>query len=242
MSIKVVIADDSELIRGGWARVLTTESDIRVVGDAENGEEVLNRVAEQNPDVVLMDVRMPVVDGLEATRRLTERIQPHPQVLIVTAYYENEKYAVQALEAGARGFLSKDTPMSKLVDAIRDVHLGKQLFPPNLNVIIKRLRTGSALQNKLKLLNDRETDVLMLMAAGYSHAQIATKLHIVERTVKHYAQRIYEKLEVKNRTQAVAAAYEGRLVGSESSDSYSRQKDTLPQYGTNSSKRGRAGD
>jgi len=216
MTVRVVIADDQRLIRAGFRMILSAESDIEVVGEANTGSEAIALTQELRPDVVLMDIRMPDLDGIEATRRiLAESYEPKPSVLILTTF-ELDEYVYEALDAGASGFLLKDVPEDQLAAGIRSVGQGDALLAPS---ITRRLiahfaatRNSSHTPAKLDELTPRELDVLRLLATGMSNSEIATKLIVSETTVKTHVTRILMKLGVRDRVQAVVAAYETGLV------------------------------
>jgi DNA-binding NarL/FixJ family response regulator len=215
MSIRVLIADDQGMVRSGLSILLNAQPDIEVVSEAENGEEAVAKAAEAGPDVVLMDVRMPVLDGLQATRRITA-VDGHPKVLVLTTF-DLDDYVYEALRAGASGFLLKDASGRELSDAVRVVAAGEALLSP---VVTRRLiaefaRMGAPRGPSVKRLGhltERETEVLSLVARGLSNAEVAVRLFVAEQTVKTHMGRILMKLELRDRTQAVVYAYETGLV------------------------------
>jgi DNA-binding NarL/FixJ family response regulator len=210
--IKVLIADDQAMVRQGFGALLAAQPDILVVGDAENGAAAVAAARALNPDVVLMDVRMPVMDGLEATRRLADG----PKVLILTTF-DLDDYVYEALRAGASGFLLKDAPAADLVNAVRVVASGEALLAPS---VTRRLIAEFAARPHrdrprpvaLNALTPRETDVLRLIARGQSNSEIAAELVVAEQTVKTHVGRILGKLGLRDRAQAVVFSYESGLV------------------------------
>ncbi|KAB2346507.1 response regulator [Actinomadura rudentiformis] len=221
MSIKVVIVDDQGMVRTGFGVLLNAQPDIEVVGEAVNGEEGLRRIAELRPDVVLMDVRMPVMDGLEATRRLLSAEgegggEPLPKVLMLTTF-DLDDYVYEALRAGASGFLLKDASATELSDAVRVVAAGDALLSPSITkrLITEFSRLGAPRQparKQLDALTERETEVLALVARGLSNGEIAAQLVVAEQTVKTHFGRILMKLGLRDRPQAIVYAYEVGLV------------------------------
>ena len=213
MTIAVVIADDDELIRVGLRAIIDAEADLEVVGEAADGAEVVPLVARRRPDVVLMDVRMPAVDGIQATRHLLGRLPDPPRVLVVTTF-ENDDYVYDALRAGASGFLLKRARPAEVVEAIRVVARGESLLFP---AAIRRLAAGHGAagggdQLEGAGLTDREAAVLRLMAAGRSNAEIAAELVVGVETVKTHVGNLLTKLGARDRTQAVIAAYESGFI------------------------------
>lgn len=216
--VRIVIADDQPLIRQGFAMILGAQDDLRVVGEAGDGVAAIARVRDEQPDVVLMDIRMPVMDGIEATRRLSAE-GAASRVLILTTFGHDE-YVVGALAAGAAGFVLKDATPEELVHAVRVVAGGDALLSPAVTTrLIARVLpslstpdpspTGAA---ALKLLTDREREVLLLLAAGGSNAEIGEALFISETTVKTHISHLLTKLQLRDRVQAVIAAYEMGLL------------------------------
>jgi DNA-binding NarL/FixJ family response regulator len=208
--IRVVVADDQAIVRDGFAALLATQDDIEVVGIASQGEEAVRVCGEQQPDVVLMDVRMPVMDGIEATRRLAGAAR----VIILTTF-DLDDYVYEALAAGASGFLLKDAGAERLFDAVRVVAAGEALLAPTVTRRLisefARLRPRPA-PAVLDELTPRETDVLRLVAEGLSNREIADRLVVSDETVKTHVSRVLSKLGLRDRTQAVVAAYESGLV------------------------------
>ena len=210
--IRVVVADDQPLVRTGLRMILAAEPDIEVVAEATNGREAISTTAEHRPDVVLMDVRMPEVDGIEATRAVTAAAEP-PRVLVLTTF-DLDEVVYDALRAGASGFLLKDAPEERLTTAIRVVADGGSLFAPSVTrrLIEEFAKRPSARPADLSQLTDRENEVLRLVARGLSNAEIGAELFVSENTVKTHVARVLMKLGVRDRVQAVVAAYESGLV------------------------------
>ena len=215
MSIRVVIADDQGMVRSGFSVLLNAQPDIEVIAEAVNGEEAIARAAELHPDVILMDVRMPVLDGLQATRVITA-MDGAPKVLVLTTF-DLDDYVYEALRSGASGFLLKDASAGELAAAVRLVAAGDALLSPGVTrrLIAEFARMGaprSPSRESLKELTDRESEVLALVARGMSNAEIADYLIVAEQTVKTHVGRILMKLGLRDRTQAVVLAYETGLV------------------------------
>jgi DNA-binding NarL/FixJ family response regulator len=214
VSIRVVVADDQEIVRAGFVALLGTQPDFEVAGSAADGEEAVRVCREQRPDVVLMDVRMPVLDGIAATRVLCA--DDGPRVLMLTTF-DLDEYVYDALSAGASGFLLKDVAAESLFDAVRVVAAGDALLAPTVTRRLidefARLRPRLATPpERLADLTPRETEVLRLVAEGLSNAEIAERLVVTEETVKTHVSRVLQKLGLRDRTQAVVAAYESGLV------------------------------
>jgi DNA-binding NarL/FixJ family response regulator len=212
--IRVLVADDQALIRDSFRLLLDLEPDIEVVGEAGNGQEAVARVGRLRPDVVLMDVRMPVLDGLGATQALTRGGSP-ARVLILTTY-DADEYLYDAMRAGACGFLLKDVRRDQLADAVRTVAAGESLLHPALTRrLVERFVQGpppGGDVTALRTLTDRETEVLRLVGRGLSNAEIAAELFLGEATVKTHLGRVFTKLGLRDRVQAVVTAYETGLV------------------------------
>ncbi|WP_283138130.1 response regulator [Rhizohabitans arisaemae] len=206
MTLRVVIADDEDLIRAGLRIIVEAEPDLTVVGEAADGAEVVPMVRQQRPDVVLMDVRMPSVDGIQATRLLTALAEP-PKVIVVTTF-DNDDYVYDALRAGASGFLLKRTRPADLVQAIRVVSAGDSLLFPSAVRALAVSRAGARPHPGIARLTAREADVLRLMARGLSNAEIAGELVVGGETIKSHVGNVLAKLNARDRTQAVIAAYE----------------------------------
>ena len=217
MSIRVLIADDQALVRAGFRMVLEAESDLEVVGEAADGAEAVSVALETEPDVILMDVRMPNVDGLEATRRLLAGREDGLRVLILTTF-DLDEYVYEALRAGASGFLLKDTPPEELIEGIRVVARGDALLSPT---VMRRVieayvqQPPDAAQASSPVLEDltaREFEILRYVARGLSNAEIASEAFVSETTVKTHVAHILMKLHLRDRVQAVVFAYENGVV------------------------------
>ena len=217
MTIGIVVADDHEVVRAGFAALLDTQPDFTVLGIASDGGEAVRVCRDLRPDVVLMDVRMPSLDGIEATRQLAGPDGPGPRVLILTTF-DLDDYVFDALRAGASGFLLKDVTAERLFDAVRVIAAGEALLAPAVTRRLigefTRLRpvSGTPPLVVLGTLTPRETDVLRLVAEGMSNPEIARRLVVTEETVKTHVSHILAKLGLRDRTQAVIAAYESGLV------------------------------
>ncbi|KAB2588122.1 response regulator [Streptomyces arboris] len=215
--IRAVIADDQMMVRQGFTVLLNAEPDIEVVGQAVNGLDAVAQAAELAPDVVLMDIRMPELGGIEATHRITACEGSTVKVLVLTTF-DLDEYVYEALRAGASGFLLKDASADELAHAVRVVAAGDALLSPNITkrLITEFSRTAGAprapLKERVGALTERETEVLSLIAAGLSNAEIAGQLILAEQTVKTHVGRILVKLGVRDRTQAAVFAYESGLV------------------------------
>lgn len=209
--IRLVLVDDEPLVRSGLAAILGAEPDLEVVGEAGDGARALSVVRRTRPDVVLMDVRMPAVDGIEATRLLS-RLDEGPAVLVVTTF-ENDDYVYDALRAGARGFLLKRSRAEDFVAAVRTVHHSDSLLFPEAvrNLLAARGQRDDAGPVE-KRLSDREQDVLRLVACGMSNSEIAAELYLGVETVKTHVRNVLAKLGVRDRVQAVIVAYESGFV------------------------------
>ncbi len=215
MTVRVVIADDQGMVRSGFTTLLNSEPDIEVVGEAVNGQEAVTRAIQLRPDVILMDVRMPVLDGLQATRQITA-MDGAPRVLVLTTF-DLDDYVYQALRWGASGFLLKDASARELAEAVRVVAAGDALLSPGVTrrLIAEFARMGAPRGPSRKTLQDlteRETEVLALVARGLSNAEIAGHLVLAEQTVKTHVSHVLMKLGLRDRTQAVVLAYETGLV------------------------------
>ncbi|MEW2358756.1 response regulator transcription factor [Spirillospora sp. NPDC029432] len=211
MTIGVLLVDDERLIRAGLAAIIDAEPDLTVVGEAGDGAEVPGQVSRLRPDVVLMDVRMPKLDGIQATRHLLESSAAPPKIIVVTTF-ENDEYVYDALKAGAHGFLLKRTRPEDILQAIRMVvHGDTLLFPAAIRALAAEHRgageppRGARWHDRL---TEREGDVLRLMARGHSNAEIAAELFVSPQTVKTHVGNVLAKLQARDRTQAVIFAYE----------------------------------
>jgi len=216
--IRLVIADDQELVRLGLRLVLQAQDGLDVVGEAADGEEAVRVVRELRPDVVLMDVRMPVLDGISAVRRLTgdETLDPPPRVVMLTTF-DLDEYVFGALRAGAAGFLLKDASRERLVDAVRVVHAGDALLSPSVTrrLVEDYARRSDPIEPPERVvaaLTPRELETLGLVARGLSNAEIAARLVVSEATVKSHVGSLLAKLGLRDRVQAVVFAYEHGLV------------------------------
>jgi DNA-binding NarL/FixJ family response regulator len=214
MSVRVLIADDQSLVRAGFRLVLENHPDLEVVGEASNGHEAIHGTSRLDPDVVLMDIRMPELDGIAATREITARYDV--RVLVLTTY-DLDEYVYDALQAGASGFLLKDTPPDQLADGIRSIAAGEALLAPTVTrrLIEEFARIGPARRERpaaLDELTPRELEVLRLMARGLSNAEIAERLILGDTTIKTHVAHVLQKLGLRDRVQAVVLAYESGLV------------------------------
>ena len=215
--VRIVVVDDQEVVRAGFAALLDTQPDFTVVGTAADGAAAVRVCREHRPDVVLMDVRMPIMDGIETTARLTAGSGDHPRILMLTTF-DLDEHVFDALSAGASGFLLKDVTAERLFEAVRVVAAGEALLAPavtrRLIAEFARLRPPrqAALASPLADLTPRETEVLRLIAEGLSNPEIAARLVVSEETVKTHVSRMLSKLGLRDRTQAVVAAYETGLV------------------------------
>ena len=215
MTTRVVVVDDQEVVRTAFGALLATQPDFTVVGAAADGAQAVRLCAEQHPDVVLMDVRMPVMDGIEATRRIVAA-GPRPHVLVLTTF-DLDEHVYDALEAGASGFLLKDVTAERLFDAVRVIAAGDALLAPGVTrrlvAEFARLRTRpTAPSTTLEALTPREREVLLLVAEGLSNPEIAVRLVVGEETVKTHVSHVLTKLGLRDRTQAVVLAYESGLI------------------------------
>jgi len=220
--VTVAIVDDDPLVRSALGLMLGGQADLEVVGEAADGDEVVALTERTRPDILLMDIRMPRVNGLEATRRLHARPDP-PRVIVLTTF-DADDYVVEALGAGADGFLLKDTPPPQIVAAIRKVADGEPMLSPSVTrTLIERLRSGSdatqqateragCAERRLALLTDRERDVALAIGGGLSNAEIAATLHLSVPTVKAHVSRLFDKLAVTNRVQIAICVHDAGLV------------------------------
>ena len=213
VSISVLVVDDERLIRAGLCAIIDAEDDLKVVGEAGDGSEALTSVSRLRPDVVLMDVRMPDVDGIQATRRILETVTTPPKIVVVTTF-ENDDYVYDALRAGASGFLLKRARPEEIVQAIRLVHNGDTLlFPAAIRALAAEHAKPTTVSARWQSeLTDREAEVLRLMARGLSNAEIGQELFVSPQTVKTHVGNVLAKMQARDRTQAVIFAYETGLV------------------------------
>ncbi|MFF5257319.1 response regulator [Actinomadura viridis] len=211
MTVRVLLVDDERLIRAGLAAIIDAEPDMEVAGEAGDGAEVLGQVSRLRPDVILMDVRMPRLDGIQATRRILESVPEPPRIIVVTTF-ENDEYVYDALKAGAHGFLLKRARPEEILQAVRlVVHGDTLLFPAAIRALAAEHRVGGpggAGARWHGRLTEREGDVLRLMARGHSNAEIAAELFVSPQTVKTHVGNVLAKLNARDRTQAVISAYE----------------------------------
>jgi DNA-binding NarL/FixJ family response regulator len=219
--IRIGIADDQDLVRAGFRLIVDAEPDMEVVGEAGDGNAALDMVARHRPDVVLMDIQMPVLDGIAATRQLADDAEDtedagHATRVVILTTFERDDYIVDAIRAGASGFLLKNAPPEELVAAVRVVARGDALLSPSVTRrVLSRLADGApepAAAGQLGVLTERETEVLGLVAGGLSNAEIADRLYLGEATVKTHVSRVLMKLQLRDRVQAVVFAYESGLV------------------------------
>jgi DNA-binding NarL/FixJ family response regulator len=218
MSIRVLVVDDQELVRTGFAMILNHQPDLEVVGEAPDGARAVELARTLKPDVILMDLRMPVMDGVDATRRILALPQEYPVRVLVLTTFDDDESVYAALRAGASGFILKDVPARELATAIRVVAAGQSLFAPSVTRrIIERFVERPAavdkdLQRRAESLSDRELEVLRLVSAGLSNAEIGARLFVSEATIKSHVSHVLTKLVARDRAQAVAVAYEAGLL------------------------------
>ena len=214
--IRVLIADDHALLRDGLRAILDAQDDLEVVGEASDGEETITRATELQPDIVIMDIRMPRMDGIEATRRLVGRDEDAPRVLVLTTF-DLDEYVFEALEAGAGGFMLKDAPPAQLAEAVRTVARGDALLAPAvtrrlIERYVRRRPADASLAARFQELTERELEVLQLLTRGLSNAEIGARLFLSAATVKTHVTHLLAKLRVRDRVQAVVLAYEAGIV------------------------------
>lgn len=218
MSIRILVVDDQDLVRTGFAMILNHQPDLEVVGEAANGAKAVDMARELKPDVVLMDLRMPVMDGVEATRRILALSTDSPIRVLVLTTFDDDESVYASLRAGASGFILKDVPAAELAGAIRVIAAGQSLFAPSVTRrIIERFVERPAtvdkdLKRRTDSLSDRELDVLRLVSTGLSNAEIGERLFVSEATIKSHVSHILTKLVARDRAQAVAMAYEAGLI------------------------------
>jgi DNA-binding NarL/FixJ family response regulator len=215
MSVRVLLADDQALVRSGFRKLLEAEAGIEVVAEAADGLDAIEKARLHRPDVVLMDIRMPRLDGLKATARILGTT-PSVRVLVLTTY-DLDEYIFEALKAGASGFLLKDSPAEELIAAIHAVAAGEALLAPSvtrrlIEAFVSVPRVSPEAKRQLDGLTARESDVLHLVARGWSNAEIASELRVGEATVKSHVGNVLMKLELRDRVQAVVLAYESGLI------------------------------
>ena len=211
MTIRVLLVDDEYLIRSGLRAIVDSEDELEVVAEASDGTEVLPLVRKLRPDVVMMDVRMPTMNGIDATRMLIDKLDEPPAILVVTTY-ENDEYVYDALRAGARGFVLKRITPDGLIEAIRVVAKGESLlFPAAVRQLVAS-QVDKQSRRELPPLTEREGEILRLMATGATNAEIAKELYITVETVKTHVGNVLAKVGARDRTQAVIAAYESGFV------------------------------
>ena len=216
MSTRILVADDQPLVRVGLTKILEARDDFEVVGEAEDGVQAIEATQRLRPDVVLMDIRMPLMDGLEATRRIVEQNGPPTRVLVLTTFGRNE-YVYEALRAGASGFLLKDTPPEELLAAVEIIARGDALLAPAVTravveEFVRRPPPPEQPPARLEHLTARESEVLKLLARGLANAEIASELYITEATVRTHVAHVLQKLDLRDRVQAVIYAYETGLI------------------------------
>ncbi|MEO0560577.1 MAG: response regulator transcription factor [Chloroflexota bacterium] len=210
--IRVVITDDQALARDGLELIIGTAEDIEVVGKGENGEDALALVEQYNPDIVLMDLKMPIMNGVQATRAIREQ-HPQTRVLVLTTY-DADEWVYDAIRVGASGYLLKDSPRDEILQAVRDTIAGKSVTSEKIaQKLYQFVQHGTPAGPSLDIdLNDREREILSLLANGLSNAEIGARIHLAEGTVRNYITGLFEKLEVSDRTQAAAKAWRYQLV------------------------------
>ncbi len=217
MGTGILIVDDEELVRTGFRMILEAEGDFEVLGEASNGAEAVEMARSLRPDVILMDIRMPGMDGLEATKRIVDSDSPQDSKVLILTTFDEDEYVYGALRAGASGFLLKRTPAATLVEGIRVIASGDALLAPSVTRRLIDQFARSPVTNRpgsqaLELLSPREREVLTLVAKGLSNSECAEQLFMSEGTVKTHVKRIYTKLDLRDRTQAVIFAYDAGMV------------------------------
>ncbi|WP_055590142.1 response regulator transcription factor [Peterkaempfera griseoplana] len=221
-AIRVLVCEDQALVRAGFVTIFSAQPDMEVVGEATDGRAAIRSAQELEPDVIVMDIRMPVLDGIEATRHLAGPDSPSPAKILIVTTFNVDQYVYESLRAGASGFILKDAPPPELVNAVRTVARGESLLAPAVTRTLigryaERLRpssdTASPERRRLQALSTREHEVLLLMSEGLSNAEIATEMVISPETVKTYVSRILTKLDLRDRVQAVVLAFRAGLAG-----------------------------
>ena len=204
--IRILLVDDQSIVREGLASLLNTQSDLEIVGEAENGKIAIEKAMALKPDIILMDIRMPVMDGIAAIRILSQQA-PKIKVLVLTTF-DNDEYVAQAMVDGAKGYLLKDTPSAELASAIRSINLGYTQLGPGLfeKTLVASSNESPTIPPELAELTSREKQVLHLIAKGYNNREIAKELYITERTVKNHVNSILRRLNLRDRTQAAILA------------------------------------
>lgn len=220
--IRVLVCEDQTLVRAGFVTIFSAQSDMEVVGQAADGRAGIRAAEELKPDVVVMDIRMPLLDGIEATRHLAGPDSPSPAKILIVTTFNVDEYVYDALRAGASGFILKDAPPPELINAVRTVARGESLLAPAVTRTLigrfaERIRPTATPyapeHERLKLLTPREHEVLLLISKGLSNAEIAADLVLSPETVKTYVSRILTKLDLRDRVQAVVLAYQAGLAG-----------------------------
>jgi DNA-binding NarL/FixJ family response regulator len=217
--IRVVLADDQVLVRAGFKALLDAQADIEVVGEADDGRAAVRLAEELAPDIVLMDIRMPGMDGLEATRMILQDEQLDRSRIVILTTFDVDDHVFGALQAGADGFLLKDTPPAQILDAIRSVAAGNPMLSPSVTrTLIDKVRTDPAAdrttvaRQRLQALTERELEVALAVGRGMSNAEIASELYLSVPTVKAHVSRLFEKLQVTNRVQIAICVHDAGLV------------------------------
>ncbi|CAL9649380.1 response regulator [Streptomyces sp. enrichment culture] len=221
--IRVLICEDQALVRAGFVTILSAQPDMEVVGEVTDGRAAVRRAEELKPDVIVMDIRMPLLDGIEATRHLAGPEAPNPAKILIVTTFNVDEYVYESLRAGASGFLLKDAAPPELVQAVRTVARGESLLAPAVTRALigrhaERLRPAartSPERERLKVLTVREYEVLVLISKGLSNAEIASEMVISSETVKTYVSRILTKLDLRDRVQAVVLAYQAGVAGND---------------------------
>ncbi|MFE9851954.1 response regulator [Streptomyces sp. NPDC005576] len=225
-AIRLLVCDDQALVRAGFVTIFSAQPDMEVVGEAADGRAAIRRAEELRPDVVVMDIRMPLLDGIEATRRLAGPDALNPAKILIVTTFNVDEYVYEALRAGASGFLLKDAAPPELINAVRTVARGESLLSPVVTRTLigrfaERLRPvgapASPERDRLETLTPREREVLLLISEGLSNAEIAAELVLSPETVKTYVSRILTKLDLRDRVQAVVLAYRAGLAGGDRS-------------------------